>query len=166
MSHYQRLGVESSANAEALRQAFRRRSKALHPDTTHLPADQAAREFQQLCEAYDVLADPEQRRRYDAQRLSSTAEMAPAEPLMSTSWKGIGERRALSGGEWFALVLLAGALLLCLIFGLGLAALQGRQWQVAPVWLTSDQTQTSGDSVDGRVTDSRNPSESTFDSRP
>lgn len=169
MSHYQRLGVDSSASSEALRQAFRTRSKALHPDTTRLPEEQAAREFQQLCEAYDVLADPQQRSLYDAQLGSPT--IAPSfatdpKPFESSTWKGIGERRSLSGGEWFALVLLAGALMLSLIVGLGLAALQGKQWQVAPVWMMSEQTQGSGQVLDGRVTDSRDPSQSTFDSRP
>ena len=44
------------ADALTLRQAFRRRSKALHPDTTALPAAEAARQFQQLREAYDLLS--------------------------------------------------------------------------------------------------------------
>ena len=167
MSHYQRLGVDASVDPETLRQAFRRRSKDLHPDTTQLPAEQAAREFQQLCESYDVLADPVQRRFYDEQYLRSSPLVEPKQPFMSASWKGIGERRPLSGGEWFALVLLGAALLLSLIVGLGFAALQGREWQVAPLWLTSEQTQTSSsDGWDGRATDGRDPSKSTFDSRP
>ena len=166
MSHYQRLGVDATVDPETLRQAFRRRSKDLHPDTTQLPAEQAAREFQLLCESYDVLADPVQRRCYDEQCARSTPAVEPQQPFVSASWKGIGERRALSGGEWFALVLLGAALVLSLIVGLGLAALQGREWQVAPVWLTSVQTQTSANDVrDGRATDGRDPSESTFDSR-
>ena len=169
MSYYQRLGVDASASSEALRQAFRTRSKALHPDRTRLPVDQAAREFQQLCEAYDVLADPHQRHLYDAQLGSPTTTPSLAskpKPFESSTGKGIGERRPLSGGEWFALVLLAGALILSLIVGLGLAVFQGKEWQVAPVWMTSEQTQGSGHVLDGRVTDSRDPSQSTFDSRP
>ena len=37
LSHYERLGVSAQASPASLRQAFRRRSKALHPDTTTLP---------------------------------------------------------------------------------------------------------------------------------
>ena len=67
--HYERLGVASTADSETLRQAFRRRSKDLHPDTTALPADQAASEFQMLRQSYELLQDPERRRRYDEQRV-------------------------------------------------------------------------------------------------
>ena len=139
-SHYERLGISASADAEALRQAFRRRSKALHPDTTTLPADVAAVQFQQLRRSYDVLADPEQRRRYDEQLRPQVTKNNP--PSTSNpeqdGWRGIGERRPLSGGEWFSLLLLALALLLCLLFGIGVAATQGRAWQVSPGWMTSD----------------------------
>ena len=62
LSHYERLGVSAQASQASLRQAFRRRSKALHPDTTTLPATEAARDFQRLKESYEVLADPVRRR--------------------------------------------------------------------------------------------------------
>jgi hypothetical protein len=52
ISHYQRLGVAPGVDPEALRQAFRRKSKALHPDTTALPEAQASLAFQQLKESY------------------------------------------------------------------------------------------------------------------
>ncbi len=54
-SHHERLGVRPGVDAETLRQAFRRQSKALHPDTTQLPPEQASIAFQQLKESYDVL---------------------------------------------------------------------------------------------------------------
>ena len=44
--HYARLGVSVRADPEQLRQAFRRQSKTLHPDTTALPAALAAQRFQ------------------------------------------------------------------------------------------------------------------------
>ena len=55
----------------------------------------------------------------------------------NNSWNGIGERRPLSGGEWFALLLLGLALLLSLVLGLGVAGVQGRAWQVSPDWLSN-----------------------------
>ena len=70
LSHYERLGVSTQASQTSLRQAFRRRSKSLHPDTTTLPVAEAAKNFQQLKESYEFLADPERRRHYDEQLLS------------------------------------------------------------------------------------------------
>ena len=60
-SHHERLGVRPGVDAETLRQAFRRQSKALHPDTTQLPPEQASIAFQQLKESYDVLLRHEPR---------------------------------------------------------------------------------------------------------
>ena len=45
ITYYERLGVSRSADADSLRQAFRRLSKAVHPDTTRLPAQDAARQL-------------------------------------------------------------------------------------------------------------------------
>ena len=101
LSHYERLGVSSSADPETLRQAFRRRSKDLHPDTTMLPAEEAAIQFQLLRESYELLADPERRRVYDEQRTSAPAlSSQPLQRADRDGWHGIGQRRPLSGGEW------------------------------------------------------------------
>ena len=140
LTHYERLGVSPQADAEALRQAFRRLSKTLHPDTTTRPEAEASRDFRLLREAYDLLADPQRRRRYDEQLQLERRTPVPPLPSQrqppSSSWDGIGERRPLSGGEWFALLLLGLALLLSLVLGLGVAGVQGRAWQVSPDWLS------------------------------
>ena len=139
LSHYERLGVSAQASPASLRQAFRRRSKALHPDTTTLPVAEAAKNFQQLKESYEFLADPERRRQYDEQlrqRLQPQRPPAPQATDTVDQWDGIGERRPLSGGEWTALLLLGLALLLSLVVGLGVAGVQGRAWQVSPDWLS------------------------------
>ena len=140
ISHYQRLGVAPGVDPEALRQAFRRKSKALHPDTTALPEAQASLAFQQLKESYALLADPGRRDAYDAMLRETTARPHVVQKTTSDPWNGIGERRPLSGGEWFSLVLLSLALLLSLLLGLGVAVVQGRDWQVSPSWLTDEQT--------------------------
>ena len=62
---YELLGVSTSANNAELRKAFRQLSKQLHPDTTSLPRDEATRQFQNVCEAYDLLSDPVLRANYD-----------------------------------------------------------------------------------------------------
>ena len=158
-SHHERLGVRPGVDAETLRQAFRRQSKALHPDTTQLPPEQASVAFQQLKESYDVLL------RQSQSPLNLAAQTPPSPPQSQSrqdAWQGIGQRRPLSGGEWFSLVLLSIALLLSLVLGLGVALAQGRDWQVSPSWLTDEQTQDTSvrSQTDGRPAPGEHPAES------
>ena len=105
LSHYERLGVSTQASQASLRQAFRSRSKALHPDTTTLPVAEAAKNFHQLKESYEFLADPERRRQYDEQLRQRLQPQRPAAPQPTDTvdqWDGIGERRPPPGGEWTA----------------------------------------------------------------
>ncbi len=94
-----------------LRQAFRSLSKRFHPDTTTLPPAEAAAAFQRLQEAYAVLSDPQRRRAYDAQLRRAAAAVAatppPVAPVRTVVRRPEPVRRPLSGGEWFALLLLA-----------------------------------------------------------
>ena len=143
ITHYERLGVSRSADADDLRQAFRRLSKAVHPDTTCLPAQDAARQFRLLREAYEHLADPRRRRLYDAalrERETPKDTVMPSLPVP----EAIGQRRPLSGGEWLSLLLLLGALLLCLLLGVGVAWSRGLELQVQPSWLVEEQTRSNG----------------------
>ena len=158
LSHYERLEVSPQADSEALRQAFRRLSKTLHPDTTSRPAAEAARDFQLLRESYDLLADPDRRRRYDTQLQQKMQQGLKSRPVASpmapnSSWNGIGERRPLSGGEWFALLLLGLALLLSLVLGLGVAGVQGRAWQVSPDWLSNVAAPTADHAVESALSE-------------
>ena len=130
-SYYAVLEVEPEATTEELRQAFRTLSKRYHPDTTSLPPVEAAAAFQQLQQGYGVLSDPLSRQRYDAellalrQMLLAQVPLWPSSPLPSAGPVQGATRRPLSGGEWLALLLLGGTLLLSLALGLGLAWLRG-----------------------------------------
>lgn len=61
-SHYTILGIGRSASSEGVRAAFLRLAKECHPDHAGEDSAPAFREIQQ---AYDVLSNPERRRRYD-----------------------------------------------------------------------------------------------------
>ena len=62
--YYKTLGVEKTVDAKAIKQAYRRLARKSHPDLK--PGDKAAAErFKEINEAYEVLSDPEKRRRYD-----------------------------------------------------------------------------------------------------
>ncbi len=63
-SLYDILGVDRHASDEEIRRAYRRLAKRWHPDFN--PGDPVAeRRFKEISAAYEILGDPERRRRYD-----------------------------------------------------------------------------------------------------
>ncbi|MCP9885192.1 DnaJ domain-containing protein [Synechococcus sp. ATX 2A4] len=142
-THYQLLRLATTATAQELRQAFRTLSKLYHPDTTTLPAAEAEQQFQRLQTAYTTLSDPDSRHAYDGQlrllELQKAAALKPATARtavpsqgVSSGQRALSARRALSGGEWFALVLLGAALVCSLVLGLGLAWWRGADLLAPP----------------------------------
>ena len=62
--YFKVLGVERSADADTVKRAFRKLARQYHPDVN--PDDQNAEaRFKEVSEAYEVLSDPEKRRRYE-----------------------------------------------------------------------------------------------------
>ena len=135
------LCVSPSANNAELRKAFRELSKRLHPDTTSLPSDEATRQFQNVCEAYDLLSDPVLRANYDLSveknnnLISQNKEpyLTNIKPVQFS--KSIGVRRPLSGGELFSLLLLITSIFLSLALGVFIALLRGGNLDFTPSWL-------------------------------
>ena len=64
LDYYQILGVERTADAAAIKKAYRQKAMKFHPDKN--PGDKEAEErFKEAARAYEVLSNPEMRSRYD-----------------------------------------------------------------------------------------------------
>jgi molecular chaperone DnaJ len=61
--YYRILGVDRSADDKAIKSAYRKLARKYHPDVAK--GKDAGERFREVTEAYEVLSDPEKRRRYD-----------------------------------------------------------------------------------------------------
>jgi DnaJ-class molecular chaperone len=62
--YYKILGVDRQADEKAIKSAYRRLARKHHPDVAKDKA--SAGRFREINEAYEVLSDPDKRRRYDS----------------------------------------------------------------------------------------------------
>jgi curved DNA-binding protein len=62
--YYETLGVAKTATEDEIRSAFRKLARKYHPDVAK-DKKTAEEKFKQINEAYEVLSDPEKRRKYD-----------------------------------------------------------------------------------------------------
>jgi curved DNA-binding protein len=62
--YYQTLGVDRKASQEDIKKAYRKLARKYHPDVAK-EAD-AEEKFKRVAEAYEVLRDPDKRKKYDA----------------------------------------------------------------------------------------------------
>jgi len=60
---YSVLGVDRDADADAIKKAYRRLARQLHPDVN--PDPETQERFKEVSRAYDVLSDPQKRAAYD-----------------------------------------------------------------------------------------------------
>ena len=62
--YYKILGVDKKASADDIKKAYRRLARKYHPDVN--PGDKKAEaRFKEINEAYEVLSDPDKRKKYD-----------------------------------------------------------------------------------------------------
>jgi molecular chaperone DnaJ len=87
--YYELLGVQRDASPEDIKRAFRRLARQLHPDANPGDADTEAR-FKEVALAYEVLSDPEKRRRYDRFGPEGVAAGAASDPF-GFAGGGIGD---------------------------------------------------------------------------
>ncbi len=61
--YYKTLGVDKKASQDDIKKAYRKLARQYHPDTNKEAGAEAR--FKEISEAYDVLGDPEKRKKYD-----------------------------------------------------------------------------------------------------
>lgn len=96
--YYELLGVSRNASAEDIKKAYRRLARQYHPDARPDDPDAEAR-FKEITRAYEVLADPERRRRYDTFGPDGVNGNGPTDPFSAGNINDIFE--TLFGGNPF-----------------------------------------------------------------
>src|SRR2546426_12133050 len=84
--YYEILGVQRSAKEEEIKKTYRKLARKYHPDLN--PNNKQSEEkFKEIQEAYEVLGDPDKRKKYDQLGANWTngAELTPP-----PNWGGTG----------------------------------------------------------------------------
>jgi DnaJ-class molecular chaperone len=85
--YYQTLGVSKTSSDKEIKQAFRKLARKFHPDVN--PGDKSAEsKFKEINEAYEVLGDPDKRRKYD--ELGANWRMYEQAQQQGQPWPGAG----------------------------------------------------------------------------
>jgi curved DNA-binding protein len=99
--YYESLGVARTASADEIKKAFRKLAREFHPDVAK-DKKKAEERFKEINEAYEVLSDPEKRKKYDelGAHWKSGAEFRPP-PGYGGFGGGQPFRGGRAGGEEF-----------------------------------------------------------------
>ena len=94
--YYKTLGIERSASPEQIQAAYRALARKWHPDVNTSP--DAEKKFKEISEAYEVLKDPQKRKRYDTLGANWQAGDDFRPP---PGWEGFPSGRSSGGGPNF-----------------------------------------------------------------
>jgi len=98
--YYQTLGVSKTASEKEIKHAFRKLARKFHPDVN--PGDKSAEsKFKEINEAYEVLGDPEKRKKYD--ELGANWRLYEQAQQQGQPWPGgspFGDAAGGQGGAW------------------------------------------------------------------
>ena len=99
--YYAVLGVPETASQKEITSAYRKLARELHPDAN--PGDEQAEDrFKEVSAAYEVIGDPEQRKKYDEARKLANGRRSAVGPVGGGGFGpgGIGSRPATSRTCW------------------------------------------------------------------
>ena len=101
MDLYILLGVQREASQADIKRAYRRLARRLHPDIN--PGDrEAVARFRQVLDAYEILIDPDRRRRYDSGALRHSPDEASAFGFAGFDFSNaVGGGRSTTFGDLF-----------------------------------------------------------------
>src|ERR1700720_4499916 len=90
--YYETLKVKKDASQDEIQKAYRKLARKFHPDVNK--ASDSERRFKEIGEAYEVLKDPEKRKKYDQfgaawKQSGGTHQVSYADPVT-------GERKSVS----------------------------------------------------------------------
>ena len=93
--YYATLGISKTASQKEVKQAFRKLARKFHPDVN--PGDKSAEStFKEINEAYEVIGDPDKRKKYD--ELGANWKMY--EQAERAGGAGAGAGSPFGGGQW------------------------------------------------------------------
>merc|ERR1712038_1289386 len=94
--YYDVLGIKKNASAKEIKKAYYQMAKKYHPDVSKDDPN-AAKKFQEISEAYEVLGDDGKRQQYDTFGMSGTSGGAGPGPGAGPFGAGMGGQRGFEG---------------------------------------------------------------------